>query len=118
MATYVLLLTLTPQGREQALRDSSWLLRAEQEVQVDGTQCLGLYATIGQYDFVGILEAPANEAAAHFSLEFGVSAGAHITTLPALPIGLFAERDPRAASTTDQSATLPREGEHIPADPP
>ena len=55
MATYILLLTLTPQGREQALRDSSWLLRAEQEIQVDGTQCLGLYAVIGQYDFVGIL---------------------------------------------------------------
>ena len=89
MATYILLLQLNGDGRSLALDDPESLLRAQHETAVDGVSCLGLYAVLGDYDFVGIVEAPDNDAAARFSLEFGVRAGAHIATLPAVPIGLL-----------------------------
>ena len=72
MATYILLLTLTPEGREQMLNDAESLLRAEAAVSVSGVQLLGLYGVLGDYDFVSIVEAPDNDAVARFSLEFGV----------------------------------------------
>lgn len=86
MAHYVQLMTLTPQGREEMFRDPHHLLVAQQSVRVDGVQTLGLYAVLGAYDFVSIVEAPDNEAVARYSLELGVRAGAHITTLPAVPV--------------------------------
>jgi uncharacterized protein with GYD domain len=87
MPTYVLLLTLTAEGRERMSRQPDSIERAEEAVSIPQTQVMGLYGVLGEYDFVTLLEAPDNEAAARFSLEFGVRAGVHITTLPAIPIG-------------------------------
>ena len=86
MATYILLMTLTPEGRARMAEDPESLLRAEESVGIPGTQVLGLYGVLGEYDFVSILEASDNEAAARFSLNLGVLAGAHIATLPAIPV--------------------------------
>ena len=52
---------------------------------------MGLYGVLGEYDFVTLIEAPDNEAAARFSLEFGVRVGVHVPTLPAIPIGRCVE---------------------------
>ena len=41
---------------------------------------------LGEYDFVTIVEAATNEAVARFSIELGVKAGMHITTLPCVPV--------------------------------
>ena len=65
------------------------LLTAEQSIDIPRTQVHGLYAVLGEYDFVTILDAPDNESAARFSMELGVLAGVQITTLPAIPIGRF-----------------------------
>lgn len=86
MSTYVLLLTLTPAGQALALADPQHLLRAEEEVNIPGVVGLGLYAVLGPYDFVTIVEADNNEQVARFSIELGVRAGVHVTTLPAIPI--------------------------------
>ena len=85
MATYILLMTLTPEGRVNALDDPEHLLHVEDAIRIAGVQTMGLYAVLGQYDFVTIIEAPDNEAIARFSIELGVRAGAHITTLPTIP---------------------------------
>jgi uncharacterized protein with GYD domain len=93
MATYILLLTLTPAGQRAALHDPEYLLRVEEAIQVPGVQPLGLYGVLGEYDFVTIVEADSNERIARFSLELGVRADVHITSLPAVPISkLEAER--------------------------
>ena len=86
MATYILLLTLTPEGQRAALNDPEYLLRVEEAIKVPGVQALGLYAVLGQYDFVTLVEADSNERIARFSLELGVRAEVHITSLPAVPI--------------------------------
>ena len=91
MATYIQLLTLTPEGREKALGDPRAIMRAQAGISVSGIQVLGLYGVLGDYDFVSIVEADNNEAIARYSLELGVRAGAHVTTLPAIPIGRLAQ---------------------------
>lgn len=84
MATYILLLTMTPEGRERMLDDPESLLRAQSDVSIPGVQLMGLYGVLGDYDFVSLVDAPDNDAVARFSLELGVKAGAHVTTLPAI----------------------------------
>lgn len=107
MATYILLLTLDGDGRELMLEDPDSLRRAEAEIAITDVQCLGLYAVLGDVDFVTILEAPDNEAAARFSLELGVRAGAHITTLPAVPVGLLEREEPRSQRDAPTEAPVP-----------
>ena len=87
MPSYILTLTLTPEGREKLLADAESLHRITSEVETDDTMVLGMYAVLGEYDFVVIVESPDNDGAARFSLELGVKAGAHIRTMPAIPIG-------------------------------
>ena len=47
---------------------------------------MGLYGVLGNYDFVSMVEAPDNASIARFSLNLGVRAGVHVTTLPAIPV--------------------------------
>jgi uncharacterized protein with GYD domain len=75
-------MTLTPEGRVNAMQEPDYLLDAENAIDVPGVQTMGVYAVLGPYDFVTIVEAPDNHAMARFSIELGVRAGVHITTLP------------------------------------
>ena len=107
MPTYFLLLTMTPEGREASLDDPQRLLRIEAETEVPGVECMGLYGVLGQYDFISMIEADDNEAVARFSLEFGVRAGAHVETLPAVPISRFERREPRHLGVGDADVAIP-----------
>ena len=86
MPTYILLMTLTPEGRQMMIEDSNSVLGAEDKINVPNVQMMGLYGVLGDYDFVSIIEAADNSAVARFSLELGVKAGVHIMSLPAIPI--------------------------------
>jgi uncharacterized protein with GYD domain len=98
MATYILLMNLTPEGRARALQDPDYLSREENAIALPGVQTLGLYAVLGQYDFVTIVEAQGNEEIARFSIELGVKANVHITTLPTVPASRL-ETTPTTLST-------------------
>lgn len=93
MPTYILLLTLTPDGRKGMMDDPQSLLRAQRSVDEPRIQTLGLYGVLGDYDFVSIVEAPDNECVARFSVELGVRAGAHVATMPAIPISRLTDPD-------------------------
>ena len=103
MATFILLLTLTPEGQSKALRGPEYLLEAENAIDIPGVHNLGIYGVLGQYDFVALVQADSNEDVARFSMELGVRAGAHITTLPAVPLARLeaAGGDPSDALETD-----------------
>ncbi len=94
MAHYILLMTLTTEGRERLLADPAAVTIAEEEVRELDVMGLGLYAVLGSYDFVNIVEAPDNDAIARYSIQLGVKAGAHITTLPAVPVAQLRDRHP------------------------
>ena len=87
MAVYIQLMTLTAEGRVRTLEDAETILDAQRAVSAPGIRVLGQYAVLGQYDYVGFVDAPDNEAIARYSLELGVRAGLHITTMPAIPMG-------------------------------
>ncbi len=106
MATYILLLTFTPEGRERMLHDPDGVQNAVDMIAIPRCDTLGLYAVLGEYDFVNILSAPDNESAARFSVELGVHAGVHVTTLPAIPVGRldgwsFLDREERDLPESD-----------------
>jgi uncharacterized protein with GYD domain len=100
MPQYILLLTLDLEGREAMVHDPRHLVKAANLTRVEGVEWLGLYGVLGRFDFVSILEAPDNEAAARFSLELGHRAGAHIETMPAVPIGVLGHHEPHMARPT------------------
>ena len=50
-----------------------------------------MYAVLGSYDFVNIVEAPDNEAVARYSVHLGQSAGVDVMTMPAIPMARFAD---------------------------
>ena len=109
LATYVQLLTLTSAGREKALHDPESMLRAQREAAVPGVRVLGLYAVLGSYDFVNIVEADDSDAIARFSLELGVRAGAHVTTLTAIPLGRLEESSSEPERQLDEELSWPDE---------
>jgi uncharacterized protein with GYD domain len=115
MPTYILLLSLTPEGRHRLLDNPDRILVAEESIDIPQTQVHGLYAVLGEFDFVTILDAPDNESAARFSMELGVTAGVQITTLPAIPIGrlqqALGEREPEMGF-----AGTPSPGDYVPSD--
>jgi uncharacterized protein with GYD domain len=85
MATYIMLITLTPEGRVAAREEADYLLALEDKIAAPGINMMGVYAVLGRFDYVTIVEAPDNEAIARFSLDLGVEAGVHIETLPVIP---------------------------------
>jgi uncharacterized protein with GYD domain len=109
MATYILLITLTPEGQVKALADPDYLLKQDDAIDVPGVATLGCYAVLGAYDFVMMAEADDNEQVAKFSLELGVRAGVHVTTLPAVPVGRLDDGDDVPSIATDVQLTRPLE---------
>lgn len=93
MATYILLMTLTPDGRARALADPDYLIAVGDELESPGITTMGCYAVLGAYDFVMLVQASSNEEVAKFSLEMGVRGGVHIMTLPAVPVGRLDDDD-------------------------
>jgi uncharacterized protein with GYD domain len=98
MATYIMLITLTPEGRLAAREEADYLLALEDKIAAPGVNMLGLYAVLGRYDYVTIVEAPNNESVARFSLDLGVEAGVHIETLPVIPASRLDEEEGERSS--------------------
>lgn len=82
MPTYIALLNLTDQG----VRNISQFRERFQEVQRIASD-LGCqvtpYMTIGPYDYVGIIQAPDDEAIARLSLSIGARGNVRTTTMRA-----------------------------------
>ena len=79
-------MTLTQEGRHLVNEDPEIVLHAAHSSDLPDVHCMGLYAVLGDHDFITILEAPDNEAAARFSLGLGVKVGVEIQTLSLIHI--------------------------------
>ena len=58
MPTYLMLSTLTPQGVQTLKANPSRLREVNRDVEELGAKVLHQWATLGEYDFVNIVEAP------------------------------------------------------------
>ena len=86
MAYYVILSTLTDDGRKTIKEHPERILEVNKELEKMGIKVREQYAVLGHYDFVNIVEAPNNEAVMKMSVELGSRGSVHLLTLPAIPI--------------------------------
>ncbi len=89
MAIYVMLTTLTSEGRRTLKERPERIKEVNQEVEKMGVKILQQYAVLGPYDFVNILDAPNNEVISKVAVELGSRGTIQTTTLPALPVDDF-----------------------------
>lgn len=92
MATYILLTSLTDEGRKTVKANPGRIKEVNKEVESLGAKVIAQYAVLGPYDFVNVVEAPDNETIAKVSVELGSRGTVQIMTLPALPIETFAKK--------------------------
>ena len=86
MAYYVILSTLTDDGRKTIKEHPERILEVNKELEKMGIKVKEQFAVLGQYDFVNIVEAQDNEAVLKMSVELGSRGSVHLLTLPAIPV--------------------------------
>jgi uncharacterized protein with GYD domain len=92
MPTYIMLSTLTAEGGQTLHAHPERLGQVNAEVERMGCHVIAQYATLGQYDFVTVVEAPDNESVAHLSVDLGSRGTMKVMTLPALSGEAFMAR--------------------------
>jgi uncharacterized protein with GYD domain len=68
---YVLLTTLTPEGRRSLKKNPGRIWEVNKEVEQMGAKIVCQYKTLGQYDFVNIIEAPNANVISRVVIEMG-----------------------------------------------
>jgi uncharacterized protein with GYD domain len=86
MPQFVLLSSLTAQGRETVHANPERVLAVNDEVEQFGCRVVAQYALLGEYDFLTIVEAPDSVTVAHLSIDLGSRGTIAIRTLPAITI--------------------------------
>ena len=92
MPTYVLLSTLTPEGRQTLHRNPDRLEAVNKEIEDFGCKIVTQYALLGPYDFISVIEAPNNEMVAHLAVDLGSRGTVNIMSLPAIPLAQFRDQ--------------------------
>ncbi len=90
MPTYVLLSSLTPEGRKTVKERPNRITEVNKEIEQYGAKVVSQYVVLGPYDFVTILEAPNNETVVRVSAELGSRGTIQILSMPALSVQSFA----------------------------
>lgn len=92
MPIYIMLSTLTDEGRKTIKKHPERIEEVNREIENMGAKVLAQYAILGIYDFITILDAPNNESIAKISIELGSRGTVQIITLPAIPVEEFIEK--------------------------
>jgi len=90
MPTYVMLTNLTADGVRTLKNNPGRVSEVNAEVEQIGAKVLAQYATLGQYDFITIVEAPDDQTMAKVSVELGSRGTMTSQTLSAIPAEDFA----------------------------
>lgn len=89
MAIYVMLTTLTDEGRKTIKQNPERIKEVNKEVEGMGAKILAQYALLGPYDFVNILEAPNNESITKVAIELGARGTLGTLTMAAMTLDEF-----------------------------
>ena len=107
MPTYLMLSTLTPQGVQTLKANPSRLGEVNRDVEELGAKVLHQWATLGEYDFVNIVEAPDAATVAKISLALGARGSAKLQSLELVEIDTLhggARQLAKAGSSTPAGA--------------
>jgi len=89
MATYVMLTTLTDEGRKTIKDNPQRIKEVNKEVEAMGVKILAQYALLGPYDFINVLEASDNKAVAKVAMELGSRGTLQTMTMAAMTLDEF-----------------------------
>ena len=89
MPTYIMLSTLSPEGVQTIKNNPARIREVNREVEQLGATVKAQWATLGQFDFINVVEAPDEKTIARVSLELSSRGTAKYETLSAIPIDDF-----------------------------
>ncbi len=89
MATYVMLTTLTDEGRKTIKENPQRIKEVNKEVEAMGVKIRAQYALLGPYDFVNIIEAQDNKAVSKVAVELGARGTLQTLTMAAMTLDEF-----------------------------
>lgn len=89
MPIFILLSTLTQQGVQTLKSNPERLRQVNQDIAELGCTVLHQWATLGEFDFINVVEAPDIATVAKVSVALGARGSTKIETLPALDIEDF-----------------------------
>jgi uncharacterized protein with GYD domain len=91
VSTYILLTTFTPDGVKTLKNHPGRVQEVNKEMEQLGVKVLSQWATLGQYDFVSVVEAPDETTMAKVSVELGSRGTTSNQTLTAIPVEDFTQ---------------------------
>ena len=91
MSTHIVLMKLTDQGIKDIKNAPQRVDAAAKAIEAMGGKLTGFYFTLGEYDYVTIVEGLTDEAGASFLLKLGSAGNVRTTTLKAFKKNEFTE---------------------------
>jgi len=91
MPTYITLYKLTDKGVKNIKDAPKRYQEGVEQWEAQGGKVLGFYTTMGEYDYVGIAEAPNDETVMAFAFFMGSLGNVRTTTLKAFTPDEFAK---------------------------
>jgi uncharacterized protein with GYD domain len=91
MAVYIMLTKLTSNGVRTLKDNPSRVHEVNKEVEQLGVKVLNQWATLGEYDFVSVVEAPDARTMAKVSVELGSRGTTSNETMAAIPAEEFTQ---------------------------
>jgi uncharacterized protein with GYD domain len=89
MAQFIMLTNLTSDGVKTVKNNPGRVQEVNKEMEQLGIKVLNQWATLGQYDFVSVVEAPDEQTMAKVSIELGSRGTTTNQTLTAIPAEEF-----------------------------
>ena len=89
MPTYIMLTTLSPEGVQTIRNNPARIREVNREIEQLGATVKAQWATLGEYDFINVIEAPDERTMARVSVELGSRGTGKYETLVAIPIDDF-----------------------------
>jgi uncharacterized protein with GYD domain len=87
--TYIMLTTLSPEGVQTIKNNPGRIHEVNREIEQLGATVKAQWATLGEYDFINVIEAPDERTMARISVELGSRGTGKYETLVAIPIDDF-----------------------------
>ena len=90
MANYIVMMKITTEGAKNLKDAPLRLAKANEILAKEGAKITAGYATLGQYDYVFVIEGPENIAkVAKCAAAVAMTGATSVETMPALPVADF-----------------------------
>jgi uncharacterized protein with GYD domain len=89
MPTYIMLTTLTDEGRKTIKQNPGRIKEVNKEVEAMGVKIVAQYAVLGPYDFINVLDAKDNKVITKVAIELGARGTLQTLTMAALTLDDF-----------------------------